>query len=187
MGLNKDKAKKVIDRLEGTLIADLKSLKIIAGERFGSNPLKEKLPGGFNYLLFITGLIACETLGYFINKASEGGRSEENIRYFVSGNYFKQCAFKKERYLNILVSLRTNLVHVFGMTDLRLESIDTEIGLSVGGSNDPELLREHDIVKLNGVKFLELVIDGFDSIKSEVMSGHDNSDLVRVIGEKAMT
>jgi hypothetical protein len=69
--LSKEKAIKVIERLEGTLIADLKSLKIIAEERSESASLQAKLPGAFNFLLFITGLIACETLGYFINKASE--------------------------------------------------------------------------------------------------------------------
>ncbi|MBA3013901.1 MAG: hypothetical protein FP815_02990 [Desulfobulbaceae bacterium] len=184
--MSKGKAKRILDRLEGTLIADLKSLKIIAEERSKSDSLKEKLPGAFNFSLFITGLIACETLGFFINKTAEDGRSEDNIKYFISSNYFKQCAFKKDRYLNILVSLRTNLVHVFGMTDLRLENIDTDIGLSVGGSNEPELLREHDIVKLNGVKFLEFVIDGFDSIKSEVTSGNDNSALIGAISRKSM-
>jgi len=188
MSLSTDKAKKVLDRLEGTLIADLKSLKIIAEDRSGSSSLKEKLPGAFNYLLFITGLIASETLGYFINKDSHEGRTEENIKYFILSNYFKQCAFKKNNYLDTLVSLRTNLVHVFGMTDLAMENINTALGLCVGGSKEPELKQDTNTntVKLNGIKFLELVIDGFDSIKSEVMKGNENSALIRVINNKAM-
>ncbi len=186
MSLSTDKAKKVLDRLEGTLIADLKSLKIIAEDRSESSSLKERLPGAFNYLLFITGLIASETLGYFINKDSHEGRTEENIKYFILSNYFKQCAFKKDNYLYTLVSLRTNLAHVFGMTDLKMENINTELGLCVGGSKEPELKRDSNTVKLNGIKFLELVIDGFDSIKSEVMNGNENSALIRVINNKAM-
>ena len=135
-------------------------------------------------MLFITGLIACETLGYFINKASEDGRSEENIKFFVSSKHFKQSAFKKTDYLNTLAFLRTNLVHVFGMTDLNMDGINTDIGLSVGDSKKPEILRESGVIKINGVKFLELVIDGFASIKSEVMSGNDRSTLVGIIGDK---
>lgn len=182
--MRKEKAIKVIERLEGTLIADLKSLKIVAEERSGSASLQEKLPGAFNFLLLITGLIACETLGYFINKASEEGRSEENIKYFVSSRHFKQSAFKKTHYLNILASLRTNLVHVFGMTDLKMDGINADIGLSVGGSKKPEILREAGVVKINGVKFVELVIDGFGSIKSEVMAGNDSSAIIEIISDK---
>ena len=184
--MNKEKAVKVIARLEGTLIADLKSLKIIAEERSESASLQEKLPGAFNFLLLITGLIACETLGYYINKASEEGRSEENIKYFVSSSHFKQSAFKKSVYLNTLTSLRTNLVHVFGMTDLNLDGINTDIGLAVGGSKKPEMLREFGVVKINGVKFAELIIDGFMSIKSEVLAGNDSSTLIEIISDKKM-
>lgn len=188
--MSKEKTVKVIDRLEGTLIADLKSLKIIAEERSESASLQEKLPGAFNFLLLITGLIACETLGYFINKESKEskeskeGRSEKNIKYFVNSKHFKQSAFKKSNYLNTLASLRTNLVHVFGMTDLNLDGINTDIGLSVGGSKKPEILQETGVVKINGIKFLELVIDGFESIKSEVMTGNDSSTLIGIMSDK---
>lgn len=182
--MSKEKAIKVISRLEGTLIADLKSLKTIAEERSGSALLQEKLPGGFNFLLFISGLIACETIGYFITKSSQEGRSEENIKNFVSSKYFRQSAFKKTDYLNALVSLRTNLAHVFGMTNLNLDGINTEIGLSVGGSKKPEITKEPGIVKINGVKFLEYVIEGFELLKAEVMRGSNSSTVIIIIGEK---
>ena len=185
--MSKEKTVKVIDRLEGTLIADLKSLKIIAEERSESPSLQEKLPGAFNFLLLITGLIACETLGYFINtesKESIEGQSGKNIKYFVKSKHFKQSAFKKSNYLNTLASLRTNLVHVFGMTDFNMDGINTDIGLSVGGSKKQDILQETGVVKINGVKFLELVIDGFESIKSEVMTGNDSSTLIGIISDK---
>jgi hypothetical protein len=182
--LSKEKAIRVIDRLEGTLIADIKSLKIIAEKRSESALLQEELPGGFNFLLLVSGLIACETLGYFISKSSQEGRSEENIKYFISSEHFKQCAFKKPDYLNILASLRTNLVHVFGMTDLSMDSINSEIGLAIGGSNKPEILREGDVVKINGIKFLELVVDGFESVKDEVINEGNNSALIGIVGGK---
>jgi hypothetical protein len=181
--LSKENALKIIERLEGTLIADLKSLKVIAEERNESTSLQEKLPGGFNYLLHITALISCETLGYFIKKDSEEGRSEENIKYFVLSKYFKESAYKKNDYLNTLTSLRTNLAHVFGMTDLKLDSVTSDISLCVGGSKKPEIIKELGIIKINGVKFAELVIDGFEAIKAEVIE-HNNSILIGIIGEK---
>jgi hypothetical protein len=70
------------------------------------------------------------------------------------------------------------------MTDLNMDGINTGIGLSVGGSKKPAILRESGVIKINGVKFLELVIDGFASIKSEVMAVNDSSTLVGIIGDK---
>jgi len=174
--VSKENALKVIDRLEGTLIADLKSLKIIAEERSQSTSLQEKLPGGLNFLLHIAALISCETLGYFIKKDSQEGRSEENIRYFVSSKYFRESAYKKNGYLNTLTSLRT-------MTDLKLDSVTADIALCVGGSKKPEVIKESGIIKINGVKFAEMVIDGFEAIKAEVIK-HENSTLIGIIDEK---
>ena len=181
--MSKDNALKVIARLEGTLISDLKSLKVISEERCESETLQEKLPGAFNYLLHITALIACETLGYLINKDSSGGRSEENIKYFISSKYFKDSAYKKSDYLDILTSLRTNLAHVFGMTDLGLDNISKDIALCVGGSKKPEVMREAGVVKINGVKFVTLVIDGFEAIKNEI--NRENQTLIKIVNEKA--
>jgi len=182
--LSIEKAKKIIDRIEGTLIADIKSLKIIAEEKEDSATFKEQLPGGLNYTLFLIGLIASEALGFLIKKDSKEGRTDENIKSFILSKFFKDSAFKKDNYLNILVSLRTNLAHVFGMTDLKMEEINTELELCVGGLKKPELKREGNTVKLNGVKFLDLVVDGFDSIKSEVVRGNNNSDIIEIINNK---
>jgi hypothetical protein len=181
--VSRENALKVIDRLEGTLIADLKSLKIIAEERSQSTSLQEKLPGGFNFLLHIAALISCETLGYFIKKDSQEGRSEENIKYFVLSKYFKESAYKKNDHLNTLTSLRTNLAHVFGMTDLKLDRVTSDIALCVGGSKKPEIIRELGIIKFNGVKFAEMVIDGFEAIKAEV-NKIENSTLIEILVKK---
>jgi hypothetical protein len=48
----------------------------------------------------------------------------------------------------------------------------------------PEILKEPGAVKINRVKFLELVIDGFESIKTEIINGSDSSALIGIIGEK---
>ncbi|MEW8375799.1 MAG: hypothetical protein AB2722_17965 [Candidatus Thiodiazotropha sp.] len=181
--MSKENAKKVLSRLEGTIISDLKSLIVVAQERGESEVLQEKLPGGFNYLLHITALIACETLGYFINKNSSEGRSEDNIRFFITSPYFKDSAYKKSEYLTILTSLRTNLAHVFGMTELGLDNISKDIALCVGGINRAEVIREGNIVKINGIKFSSTVIDGFDEIKKEVYQ--NNSVLMRIVNDKA--
>jgi hypothetical protein len=59
-----EKAKKIIERLEGTLIADLKSIKITAEKRLNGVDAYKNLPGGLNFSLFLMGLIASETIGY---------------------------------------------------------------------------------------------------------------------------
>ena len=181
--MSKENALKIIDRLEGTLIADLKSLKIIAEERSQSDSLQEKLPGGFNFTLHLVALISCETLGYLLKKDSQEGRSEENIRYFVLSKYFKKSAYKKNDYLNTLISLRTNLAHAFGMTDLALDNVTSNIALCVGGSKKPDVIKESGSVKINRVKFAEMVIDGFEAIKTEVVE-HEDSTLIGIIGVK---
>jgi len=183
--LNTEKSIKIISRIEGTLISDLRSIKIIAEERNNSDLLKNKYPGGLNFTIFISSLIACETLGYFIKSNSDAGRSKENITNFISSDYFEGSAFKKDNYLDLLVSLRTNLAHVFGMTDLGLENINKELVLCVGDAKQPEVKRENGLVKLNGIKFLDLVVRGFDSIKKEVTSNSGNSKIINIISEKA--
>lgn len=181
--MNKESALKVLERIEGTLIADLRSLMTIAEERSDSVSLQEKLPGGFNYLLHISALIACETLGYILKKGAQEGRSEVNIRYFILSEYFKEDAYKKENYLNALTSLRTNLAHVFGMTDLALDSVTTDISLCVGGVKKPPLLSEKGLIKLNGVKLVDEVIKGFELVNEKLISQQDPK-LIEIINEK---
>ena len=147
-----EKAKIIIERLEGTLIADLKSIKITAENRLNGIDAYKNLPGGLNFALYLIGLIASETIGYFINEGSDTGRSEQNIRSFISSDFFKGTSYKKDKYLNTLVSLRTNLAHVFGMTDFKLESISNNLSLCVGFSNTHEVLSSGEKVKLNGIK-----------------------------------
>ena len=55
----------------------------------------------------------------------------------------------------------------------------------MGGTKKPELKSDGKSIKLNGVKFLELVIDGFDSIKNEVINDDGNTDIVNMINSKA--
>jgi hypothetical protein len=164
-----EKAKKVIERLEGTLIADLKSIKISAEKRLKGVDTYKDLPGGLNFSLFLMGLIASETIGYFLTKGSDTGRSEQNIKGFISCPFFNCDSYKKDKYLDTLVSLRTNLAHIFGMTDFNLDSISDSLSLCVGSSNDHELLRDGNKVKLNGIKFVDCIIEAFDSIKAEVL------------------
>jgi len=69
------------------------------------------------------------------------------------------------------------------MTDLKLDSVTADIALCVGGSKKPEVIKESGIIKINGVKFAEMVIDGFEAIKAEVIK-HENSTLIGIIDEK---
>lgn len=182
--LSKEKALKVIERLEGTLIADLKSLKIIAEERERDKLLQEQLPGAFNFTVFLTGLVACETLGYLINAKSRAVDTKNNIEHLLSRSYCESSAFNKKNYKDALVSLRTKLAHVYGMTGLRTHEVDKDLILCVGGSSYPEIISSQKTAKLNGIKFIELIVKAFESIKSEVSTGNDGSDIVRSISEK---
>jgi hypothetical protein len=182
--MNSAKVNSVISRLEGTIVADLKSLIIVADERSTNTALQQKLPGGFNFLLLLSALIACETLGYFIKKDAQEARSDENIRYFLSSSFFPESAFKRVKYIDILVALRTNLAHVFGMTDLKVDGINHEIVLTVGSSSKSEIIAENNLVKINGIKFAELVIEGFNAIKSAILDTETKSSLIKIIESK---
>lgn len=179
-----EKTQKIIERLEGTLIADLKCIKIVAEKRQKGIDDYKDLPGGLNFSLFLMGLIASDTIGYFITKKSNTGRSEQNIKNFILSDYFKGTSYKKEQYLNTLVSLRTNLAHVFGMTDFNLESISDNLSLCVGSSNDHELMSNGKKVKLNGIKFADCVIKAFESIKTEAIN-NETSNISNIISSKA--
>ena len=179
-----DKALKVIDRLEGTLIADLKSLKVIAQERLADKLLQEKMPGAFNFAIFLTGLVACETLGYFINPDSKEGDTKKNIEYFIASMYFESRDLNKKNYIDALIFLRTNLAHVYGMTDFRLNEVEKELILCVGAPSAPMIISDQRKVKLNGIKFIELIVKAFDSIKSAVSSSKNESSIAKVISEK---
>lgn len=183
--MSKENALKVIERLEGTLVADLKSLKVIAKERTTDKSLQDKMPGAFNFAIFLTGLVACETLGYFINKESQDGDTKKNIENFISSKYFNSPELNKRNYLDALVSLRTNLAHVYGMTDLSLNEVDKDLVLCVGGSSYPMIMSDQRKVKLNGIKFIELILKAFDSVKSEVSIPKNESDIARIINDKS--
>jgi len=171
--LNKEKVLKVIDRIEGTLISDLISLKSISEELYNNDLLSKKLPGGINFTLFLTGLVACETLGYFLNKSSSEGDTKKNIEYFLSSAYFNSPELNKKHYKEALVSLRTNLAHVYGMTDLRMNEIDKELILCVGSTEKSVVMSYKNTVKLNGLKFIELILNAFESIKTDILKGKD--------------
>jgi hypothetical protein len=67
---NRTEAIKVVDRLEGTLLADLTSLVEWAGDyerRQGKRPGH----GGLNFTLSLLALVGCETLGFFTTGASQ--------------------------------------------------------------------------------------------------------------------
>ena len=179
-----EKSKKVIERLEGTLIADLKTIMVTAEKRHNGDDAFKALPGGLNFSLFLMGLIAAETIGYLITKDSVSGRSDENIRNFIKSHHFNGNSYKKENYLNKLVSLRTNLAHVFGMTDLKLGSVSDNLSLRVGSIDDHELRRNGEKVELNGIKFVDCVVSAFESIKSEVLS-NESSNISNFINSKA--
>ena len=172
--MSKEKALSIVDHIEGTLIADLQSLELVALERQSDNEMKSKLPGALNYTLFLTGLIACETIGFLISEKSKSGDTNECIKYFIKSKYFKSPDLNKSKYIEALIRLRTNLAHLYGFTDFALKEIDKELVLCVGGVTYPPLMSDNKQVKLNGIKFVKIVIDAFNQIKQEVANGGTN-------------
>ncbi len=69
---NENIAEIILDKLEGTIIADLKSL-IAWAEDFDTKTEKGSEYGGLNFTLLLLSLIACETLGYY----AEGAKLNE--------------------------------------------------------------------------------------------------------------
>jgi len=120
--------------------------------------IKSRWPGGLNYALFLSGLLACEVLGYFIGRDTEDGETSKNIENFLRSEYFQGQAFKKDKYIKILKNLRNNLAHMYGTTDFALDDSAANLVLIPGDLISPEVIQEGKRIKLNGARFVENVI-----------------------------
>ena len=115
-------AKKLLEELEGTIIADLRTCIKSAREfRTGAKtPL-----GGLNFTLCLLSLVACEVFGYYITGARRHKEAAQCNRV-DTGTYimvFLQRFFQPDSYFKKLhkvlaAYLRNTLVHGFGFSKM---------------------------------------------------------------------
>lgn len=134
---------RLMKRLEGTVIADLRSLLEWARDFDNRHGPKTQL-GGFNFTLPLVSLIACEVYGFYMTGAKKhqgiaspahadtGCYAMEFIqRYFPNGSYFKKL-------VKVLADfLRHDLVHGFGSSNPK---VDFEIMLFIRSSVAGDIL-----------------------------------------------
>ena len=172
----------LLDKLEGTLIADLKSL-IAWAEDFHNKSDNEESYGGLNFTLFILSLIACETFGYY----SEGAKYHKKrgkCKSVGTGSYimdFIQNYFERDSYLKKLKKvlanwLRNYLVHGFGSLDEHNKydialfiSTDSKIQICVDNKG------EKKTIKLNSIAAARQTISAFSRLKGKVKEEKDAS------------
>ncbi|MEW8320881.1 MAG: hypothetical protein AB2691_20295 [Candidatus Thiodiazotropha sp.] len=72
---------------------------------------------------------------------------------------------------------------MYGVTNFSLEGEEKELILCVGGIRDHALLSSTKEVKLNGIKFVRAIIDGFELLKKHVVDS--KSKISGVVCEKS--
>ena len=171
---NTRRASEILEHLEGTLIADLKSLKLCA-----STPKEQNSSlGGLNYTLFLVELIGCETLGRYVcgadldkkdqcSSPDVGGYINRFIeQYFQNRDHYKLISKILSDYL------RHMLVHGFAP---RIDGypFDLHLVISKEGKDLPPLALEKNKrlgIKLDGISFINKIVKAFEKIKSESLT-----------------
>ena len=179
---NQKEAMNLIDKLEGTVITDLRSL-LDWSENYQSKNKQGSQFGGLNFTLCILSLVACEVFGFYITGASKHEQSDSDDQtdtgyyimeflkqFFPSDSYFKKL--KK-----VLADfLRNDLVHVFGSANL---SIPFEIELFINSDVGNQIISSSDgkkkTLKLNSIALAHHTIEAFNKLKKEVNRGTDTS------------
>ncbi|MEN8263265.1 MAG: hypothetical protein ABFR82_07365, partial [Nitrospirota bacterium] len=188
---DKHKAEKIIVHLEGTLIADIKSVrKWAANYNHKREPYKNC--GGLNYSIFLLCLIGCETLGMYVFGARYHKKAEEdnNIpdvgayiiefieKYFPSKNEFKKISKILADYL------RHSLVHGFAPLH---DNYPFDLNLVINENSIEEPIKTFEGkklgIQLNGIAFADQVISTFKKRIKEVINNEKrgSDELVRNI------
>jgi len=181
-------ADKILNKLEGTIIADLNSL-VTWAEEFNEKPKSNSGIGGLNFTLFLVSLIACETFGYFVDGAKLHKNASEN-EPIDTGQYtmdFIQQYFERDSYFKKLKKvladwLRNYLVHGFGSLD---EHDNYDISLTISRDISQVAVGKEGkkkIIKLNSIAFTHQTIKAFTKMKKKVQKRSDVS-LINNIAE----
>ena len=173
---NQKEAKKLLEWLEGTIIADLRTC-IKSAREFPTG--EETKLGGLNFALCLLSLVACEVFGYYITGAQSHKKAAQ-CNKVDTGTYimdFLQRFFPRDSYFKKLHKvladyLRNTLVHGFGSSKV---SPPRYIDLCI----DEDASRQLQACKKDGEKVLQLnsislacqTIEAFDCLKKKVEAG----------------
>lgn len=183
-------AKRVLRKLEGTLVPDLRSMIKWASE-FDSTPDQNPDLGALNFTLMLVALIGCEALGYYTEGAyrhlravrDECPRPPDPGVYLmqVIQHHFPRGSFYKHLGKVLADELRHDLVHGFGSLGRRgavrlalaLKS-DTTVELKVGKRHGK------DTIVINAVAFADQFLAAFRHVKDLVDRGSDPGLVSRI-------
>lgn len=169
-------ASEIFNHLEGTLIADLKSLKAYA-------LMKEKPQehGSLNYTIFLVGLVGCETLGRYVcgadldypkngNAPDVGGYITRFIEnYFPSKDHYKLISKILADYL------RHSLVHGFAPREDGYP-FDLSLTVSKQRKNIPPFAVESKnrlSIHLDAISFINNIVSAFERVKQSLEKDTD--------------
>jgi hypothetical protein len=167
---NKDtrRASEIVKHLEGTLIADLKSLKMQA---LTAN--KPAGHGSLNYTIFLVGLVGCETIGRYVcgsdlDQPKNGSAPDPGgyISRFIEEYFPKRDSYKS---ISKILSdyLRHILVHGFAPREDGYP-FDLHLTVSTQGHDIPPLAVESNnrlAIQLDAISFVNKVVAAFEKVK----------------------
>jgi hypothetical protein len=167
---NHRRASEIVRHLEGTLIADLKSLKACA---LTAN--KHPDHGSLNYTIFLVGLIGCETLGRYAYGADLDQRRDGSVRdvgahitrfienYFPSKDDYKSISKILSDYL------RHILVHGFAPREDGYP-FDLHLIVSKEGQDTSPLAvvsKGRLAIQLDAISFINKIVSAFEQFKTK--------------------
>ena len=165
------RASEIVKHLEGTLIADLKSLKMQA--------LTTNKPpglGSLNYTIFLVGLVGCETIGRYVcgadlDQPKNGTMPDPGgyITRFIEGYFPSKDQYKS--ISKILADyLRHILVHGFAPREDGYP-FDLHLTVSTQGHNIPPLAVESNnrlAIQLDAISFANKIVAAFEQVKQSM-------------------
>lgn len=184
-------AMELINRLEGTLVADLKSLVQWAGD-FDRRGKKQPGLGGLNFTLALLALVGCETLGFFTTGAVHHRHRTSPVRLdlgayimtFIRDFFPRENEFR--RLEKVLADfLRHDLVHGFGCAN---PMVPLNLSLFIGKENSKRVEPGHsdgqEVLKLNSIALAQDTMSAFYGLKKKVRVGLEKPLLKRIVMAK---
>ncbi len=181
-------AMKLINRLEGTLVADLNSLLEWASD-FDRRRAKRPGLGGLNFTLSLLALVGCETLGFFSTGAAQHRQRTPRARpdlgtyimAFVRDFFPRSSPFRKlEKVLADF--LRHDLVHGFGCAN---PSVPFELSLFISKETSKQLKSGYSdgkkVFKINSIALGRDTVEALYTLKKRVRSGKDQPLVARLL------
>lgn len=179
---NQYEAKKLLQELEGTAIADLRTCMKCSSEYAigAADPC-----GGLNFTLCLLSLVVCEVLGYYITGARRHKEATQCNQVYT-GTYimeFVQKFFRRDSYFKRLCKvladfLRHVLVHGFGSGSA---NVPFRIGLFICEDETNQIIASYEsnkkMLKLNSIALAAQTIQAFNKLKQTVDEGKD-ADLI---------